>query len=118
MTKGFGELNRIEHRLRRDMNRRYRAVVIAFRIVKTLAVLAAIGIIVWWFAQTVGDRLDRVPGHGAYSAEALLVRAEIERMAPPVIVREDGLAPVAGETFYIVHSAQGYEPTDPAYCPE
>ena len=118
MTKGFGELKRIEHRLRRDMNRRYRAVVIAFRIVKTLAVLAAIGIIVWWFAQTVGDRLDRVPGHGALSAQALLTRAEMDRMAPPPIIRLEGLPLVAGETFYIVHSAEGYEPADPAYCPE
>ena len=118
MTKGFRELSQIEHRLRRDMNRHYRAVVIAFRIGKTLAVLAAIGIIVWWFVQTVGDRLDRVPGHGALSAQALLTRAEMEHMAPPAIVCEDGLPPVAGETFYIVHGPGGYEPATPAYCPE
>lgn len=117
MTKGFGELPRIEDRLRREMNRRYRMVVIAFSVAKALAVVAAIGIIVWWFASTVGDRLDRVPGHGALSAQALLTRAEMERMAPPVIVREDGLPPVAGETFYGVYGADSHEPADPDRMP-
>lgn len=118
MTKGFRELSQIEHRLRRDMNRRYRAVVVVCRVFQLLVLIVAVWVLVRWLPQTVGDRLDRVPGHGAYSAEALLVRAEIERMAPPPIIRLEGLPPVAGETFYIVHGPGGYEPATPAYCPE
>ena len=118
MTKGFGELKRIEHRLRRDMNRRYRAVVVVCRVFQLLVLIVAVWVLVRWLPQTVGDRLDRVPGHGAYSAEALLMRAEIERMAPPVIVCEDGLPPMAGGRFYAVHGPGSHAPADPAYCPE
>ena len=107
MTKGFGEHKRIELRLCRDMNRRYRALVVVCRVFQLLVLIVTVWVLVRWLPQTAGDRLDRVPGHGAYSAEALLMRAEIERMAPPPIIRLEGLPPVAGETFYIVHGPGG-----------
>ena len=71
----------------------------------------------WCFLHVVYNRLDRVPGHGAYSAEALLQLDEIQRMAPPVIVREDGLPPMAGGRFYAVHGPGGHEPADPDRMP-
>ena len=116
MTKGFGEHKRIEHRLRRDMNRRYRALVVAWRVFQLLVLIVTVWVLVRWLPQTVGDRLDRVPGHGAYSAEALLMLADRVWVDAPEIVCTDGLPPTVNGQF--LTGAMTYEPADPAYCPK
>jgi len=70
----------------------------------------------WCFLHVVYNRLDRVPGHGAYSAEALLMLADRVWVDGPEIVRADGLPPTVNGQF--MTGAVGYEPADPAYCPE
>lgn len=99
-------------------SRRRRWLVAGFRI--ALVVLALM-VVIWcawqvrqcgaaWKAAVVEWRWNRAIDR-AIPAEDLVA------MAPPPIVRREGLPPVAGGTFYTERGPDSHEPADPAYMP-
>ena len=97
---------------------RQRWLASAVRITLLVAALAAVIWCGWqvrrcaadWKAAVIEWRWNR-------AIERAIPAEELERFAPPPIVREEGLPPTVGERFYVVYGPGEHEPADPTYMP-